>query len=250
MLGFFRRTINGVLRLLGFRLQRLRSDSQAFLPTVGAGMSPEECETNRLLNVLSYAKASDLPYRADGYVSGYHSIVISGQKFKGQREPQARLDITPFDFTGKFVLDIGCNQGGMLQAVADRVHSGVGVDFDSRMINAANRICANRGISHLHFYVFDIEHDPLVLLNSLRLEERVDIVFLLSVCMWIRNWREVIAYARRIAPCMLFESNGSVRQQEKQEAELHRQYGTVQLLKATSPDDATQANRRLFFCRA
>ena len=214
------------------------------------GLAEADLETRRVINVLAYTKSSGSPYSAQGFESGYHSIEISGRVFKGQREPRARLNVTPYDFAGKSVMDLGCNQGGMLFALSGTIRRGIGVDYDGRMVNAANRIRATRGDHQLDFYVFDLEREPLALLDSLRQEQRVDIVFLLSVCMWISNWREVIDYARSVAPAMLFESNGSDEQQSEQERHLRERYAKVQLLQDSSPDDIHQTRRRLFLCSA
>ncbi len=78
----------------------------------------------------------------------------------------------------------------------------------------------------------------------------MDIVFLLSVCMWIRNWKEVVAKARSLADNMLFESNGTEEQQVEQEEVLKTLYSNVQLIRSSSPDDSRQQARKLYLCRA
>ena len=254
MLGRLRTIINGALAPLGVKVERVKDEGAAlrnitFLRTVEPGLSTQDQETRRLRNVLTYTKASGSPYSAATCESAYHSIEINGQVFAGQRNPQERLSIAPYDFTGKTVLDLGCNQGGMIFAVADRIKSGVGVDYDGRMVNAANRVKASRESSNVSFYVFNLETEPLPFLGNLLQQQGVDIVFLLSVCMWIANWRRVIDYARSIAPAMLFESNGSPAEQKEQEEYLRAVYGEVTQLQGESPDDPMQTARKLFLCR-
>jgi hypothetical protein len=66
--------------------------------------------------------------------------------------------------------------------------------------------------------------------------------------MWLRNWREVLAFSSLISNSMLFESNGSIEQQEQQYGELLKHYDHISLLKETSDDDPGQRNRRLYYC--
>ncbi len=203
----------------------------------------------QILNVLNYAKASESTYSGDNFPAGYHSIDIGGLRFEGQRNPRERLSLVPFDFTGKSVLDIGCNQGGMLFAITDKISYGVGIDYDPRLINAANRIRTHAGLGKLAFYVFDLENENLDLIKDMVSDEKVDIVFLLAVCMWIKNWRQVIDFAAQISRQMLFESNGSEEQQKEQVDCLRTKYRTVQLLSGQSLDDRSQKSRRLYLCQ-
>jgi 2-polyprenyl-3-methyl-5-hydroxy-6-metoxy-1,4-benzoquinol methylase len=69
--------------------------------------------TRKIINLLNYTKRSASAYDGQGYDVGYHSFNINGKQFKGQRDPKQRLSNVNYDFTGKTVLDIGCNQGGM-----------------------------------------------------------------------------------------------------------------------------------------
>jgi SAM-dependent methyltransferase len=226
-----------------------RSKSPYVFERVPLEPATGDVETSRrqLLNLLNYTKTSGSSYAARRYPAGYHSIEIDGLRISGQRDPRARLAAVPVDFRGKTVLDIGSNQGGMLFAV-DGIRWGVGIDYDSRMVNAANRIRSARGRTNLSFYVFDLEHEPLELIHDFLPAGKVDVVFLLSVCMWLKNWREVIAFAAATSTAMLFETNGSDRQQAGQVEQLRRHYDSVQVLAAASEDDPGQKRRRLYYC--
>jgi len=146
---------------------------------------------------------------------------------QGQRDPHLRLSKLQMDFTGKRVLDIGTNQGGMLLAIREQLYLGVGLDYDSHMINAANRIAATVKANNLHFFVFDLEKDPLELILDLVPDGSIDVVFLLSVCMWIKNWETVIRFCAENAPMLVFESNGSNEQQQSQEVALRKYFSKV-----------------------
>ena len=204
-----------------------------------------EPDTRRVLNLLGYTKSSGSDYRAERFPAGYHSIDIGGTLYQGQRNPAQRLASVPFDFQGKSVLDIGCNQGGMLFAVADKVSYGVGVDYDSRMINAANRVRSYKQQRNLDFYVFDLEKENLDYLQDFIRSRKVDIVFLLSVCMWIRNWTQLIDWTSGITDDVLFETNGSREQQKEQAQYLERKFPNVIEVAAQSDDDPGQKFRRL-----
>jgi len=203
----------------------------------------------QIVNLLNYAKASESTYSGENFPAGYHSLDIGGLKLEGQRNPRERLGLVPFDFAGKSVLDIGCNQGGMLFALADKISYGVGIDYDRRLINAANRIRLHAGLGKLGFYVFDLENEDLNLIRDFVPDEKVDIVLLLAVCMWIKNWRQVIDFAVEVSRQMLFESNGSVEQQTEQVDYLRVKYRDVQLLSGQSLDDRSQKSRCLYLCR-
>ncbi|HET8608566.1 MAG TPA: methyltransferase domain-containing protein [Burkholderiales bacterium] len=200
-------------------------------------------------NLLNYTKTSGSYYSALQFPAGYHSIDIDGHRLQGKRDPAQRLERIPIDFSGKTLLDIGCNQGGMLFQLDRTIKSGVGIDYDPRMINVANRIKALRGAGNLQFYVFDLEKEPLALLEDLIPVPKVDVVFLLAVCMWLKNWRSVISCAAKISDMMVFESNGTESQQAAQIAYLKELYRDVTLVAEHSDDDPKQKRRKLFWCR-
>ena len=206
-------------------------------------------DSKRLLNLLAYTKTNSSAYNAELYNSGYHTIEIDGKTFQGQRDPNQRLRDVPFSFDGVTVLDLGSNQGGMLLAVATQIKSAVGIDFDHKMVNVSNRICRQKNIQNINFYVFDLEKEDLQILRNFLTTERVDIVFLLSVCMWITNWQQVIDLSISLSDNLLFESNGSESQQAEQITYLQSRYSQLIKIRDSSSDDADQRKRKLFLCR-
>jgi 2-polyprenyl-3-methyl-5-hydroxy-6-metoxy-1,4-benzoquinol methylase len=202
----------------------------------------------RIQNILNYTKISGSAYSAHRYPAGYHTIEINGHRLEGQRDPMKRLEAIPIDFKGKTVLDIGCNQGGMLHPLDGEIKWGVGIDYDYRMINASNRIKVLRQSTNLYFYVFDLEKEPLDLIEDLLPEPKVDIVFLLAMCIWIKNWQEVVEFGARISDSMLFEATGTKEHQSAQRGCLDSLYGCVLLLSETSEDDPGNKQRQLFYC--
>lgn len=202
----------------------------------------------KILNLLSYTKTSSVSYSAGEFDSGYHSFKIDDFEFKGQRNPKQRFKDLPFSLKGLSVLDIGSNQGSMLYTFSKDIKYGVGIDYDSRMINVANKIKSYSNIHNVDYYVFNLEEENLDYIQDYLPENQVDLVFLLSICMWIKNWREVIDFSAKVSPKMVFESNGNPEQQDEQIAYLKKTYKNVDLINEKSEDDSSQKLRKLLYC--
>lgn len=205
------------------------------------------------VNLIRYATHSGSAYSGQQYPAGYHSLRVDGFVLEGQRDPNARLELLSTvipDLSRMGVLDIGSNQGGMCFAALDRgARWAVGVDYDANMVNAANRVAADRGdLGAATFFVFDADRDPLGLLKDFVPDQQIDIVFLLAVCAWVDRWRELITWASRTSELLLFESNGSQEQQSCQCAQLRACYREVILLSDASSDDG-DIPRSLYLCR-
>jgi len=210
-------------------------------------LDPNERVFRQIQNILNFTKTSDSHYSAEQFPAAYHTITVNGRQVCGQRDPAKRLMSVPIDFHGRTVLDLGCNQGGMIHQIRSQIKWGVGIDYDPRMINAANRIKSVNASENISFYILDLENDPLELINDFMPDPKADICFLLSVCMWLKNWRQVIDFAHSRSKSMLFETNGSSTQQDQQVSYLRTKYSVVNMLSAISDDDPIQKSRRLFF---
>lgn len=229
-------------------IRKARGEKQAYQFVRQELVHTEHPDQVRVMNVLNYTKTSEKAYNGGKFPAGYHSLHLGELELQGQREPMERIKLVPLDFTGLTVLDIGCNQGGMLYSLSSKLAHGVGIDFDSRLINAANKIKSHAKISNLDFYVFNLEKEDLNIIRDFLPAERVDVVFLLAVCMWIENWKKVIQFAKSISANMLFETNGKPEQQMEQVSYLQSIYSSVQLLSEQSKEDELQRNRKLYLC--
>jgi SAM-dependent methyltransferase len=178
------------------------------------------------------------------YPAGYYHININNKLIKGQRDPKERLKNVPYDFKNKTVLDIGCNQGGMLFELQKEVQKGIGIEYHPILVNIANKIKNENKYDNLEFYNYDIEKEPFELVNNY-IPNPPDIIFLLSVCMWVNNWKELIKNCSLLSKTILFESNGSDEQQEAQKQELDKYY-KVDLINEKSLDDIRQHKRKLY----
>lgn len=236
-------------KLLGRKKRRkAKASPYSFERKQPTEVPSEDRQTIAALNLLDYTKTSGTAYAADGFPAGYHEIQIGDRVYGGQRKPAERLEASEIDFTGKTVLDVGSNQGGMLFAIADKVRWAVGLDYDPKMVNASNKLRRIVGADRVDFFVFDIDSDPHGLIEDFLPEERVDVVFLLSVCMWVDRWRDLIDTLAAMSDQMLFESNGSPDQQTEQVSYLQSCYGDVKLLRGQSSDDPKKKARRLYLC--
>lgn len=201
-----------------------------------------------VLNSAWYSTGSDKTYNGSEYFAGYHSFNILGSYFRGQRECSSRLADVPYDFTGKVALDLGCNCGGMLHSLADKIAEGIGFDRDTRCINTANLIREVNGTDNLHFFSYDLELENLDFLENYLLGRKVDVCFLLSMCMWLDNWKRVVEFTASKAKSLVFESNGSSQEQKEQIEFVRSCFKNVSMIAKDSPDDPGQKNRSLYLC--
>lgn len=200
----------------------------------------------QLMNVMRYPIHQQKAYSAAQYPAGYHTLQVDGVIIPGQRNPAERLKNVHYDWSNKRVLDVGCNSGGMLFELLEAdIKSGVGIDFDPLLVNSANKrksyICDGK----LDFFQFDIDKYEKSYLEDL-ISEPVDIILLLSVCMWIKSWKNLIDWCAKSSNSMLFESNGSAQQQKEQLAYIQDSFSKVEMCSEQSLDDTGQSQRKLF----
>jgi hypothetical protein len=239
----------------GVRRALRPSGTGSFDPAGYVRATAEQVGTQELVgpvNLIRYATHSKSAYAGEQFPAGYHTLRVGSIVLRGQREPGERLDLLTSDICdlgGLSVLDLGSNQGGMSFAALERgARWAVGVDYDPRMVNTANRIATARGdTGKAAFYTHDVDRDPHDLLRDFLPEETADIIFLLAVCAWIDCWKELIAWAAANSPRLLFESNGSPAQQRRQVEQLRTHYPVVRLLAQDSSDDG-EVLRSLYFC--
>jgi SAM-dependent methyltransferase len=204
-------------------------------------------DLEKIKNLLTYTVTSGKSYNGRHHETGYHTLKINGQVLPGQRNPGQRLSTVKYDFTNKVVLDIGSNQGGMLFEIADKIKYGIGIDFDPRLVNVANRI-SNTNKYNIDFYNFNLDKEDFNLINNLNRENNIDVVFLLAVCMWIKPWKELIAWVKQNSNYCLFETNGKSKQQAEQIDYLNKTFRSVEILAESSQDDPKQKKRKLLWC--
>ena len=194
----------------------------------------------KIKNLIDHKKYSEKQkdYAGKTFDSGYHALNLKGLKLDGQRDPAKRTNSIPIDFTNKTVLDIGCNSGGILFSIQDKIKHGVGVDYDYKIINFANKVAKTENYDNIDFYTFDLDSDDFDNMNYYSNEpKKYDVIFLLAVCMWIEKWPELIEWVRANCDICIFETNGNRKQQDKQQAKLRTEFKSVELLDNNSADD-------------
>lgn len=137
---------------------------------------------------------------------GYHSFNLFNLNFTGQRNPLQRLTKMRehYDFKDKTVVDIGCNSGGMLFHLLE-IKQGLGIDFDKNCIAACETIKQNLHVfDHLHFQEHDLDKDDNAdILQSIR----PDVILLLSMGSWVKNWRELYELVLEQRAVIFLETN-------------------------------------------
>lgn len=201
-----------------------------------------------MLRILDETKIKKNWYDDRGLVAGYHSLSIAGQEFKGQRDPKTRLAEIDYNFNGKRVLDIGCSNGGMLHCLSEKIIFGVGVDYNSKCINAANALKMLSNANNVHFFCFDLDKEDCSFLSDFLLGQSVDICLFLNVAMWIKSWEKVFYFCSKITETMIFEAHGSIERRSKQLEYVRSIYSDVVLLSEGSADDSTYSERELYIC--
>ena len=206
----------------------------------------------QVIKVINYALGKKRATFGHGFESAYHTVKIGGKEFRGQRDISKRFANIDYDFEGKVVVDFGCNIGGMLHHISDSIEYGVGIDYNSKVINAANMISASNNINNVNFYTFNLDKENVDLIDNFTLGKSVDVCFVLAIALWVKNWKKVISYCHQISETLIYESNGNDEFQERQRQYLESLYSDVRLLANQSLDDnrknAGAKRRMLFVC--
>ena len=126
---------------------------------------------------------------------------------------------------------------------------GVGLDFNTKCVNAANALKAANRVSNIHFFTFDLDKEDLSLLSSFVLDRPVDICCVLNIAIWVKRWKEVVVACRTMASTLLFEAHGSPDQQAAQISFVESLYEDCTLLSAASDDDPTYSKRTMYLCQ-
>lgn len=172
------------------------------------------------------------------FTNNYTKIYYKDQLIsEGIRDPLTRIKHISLDFNDKTVLDIGCNCGGTLFSIADKIKFGYGCDINPFAIDFANGLIKQYNIKNLNFKVADLSKWQDYNLP------KTDIVFALAIAKWIQPWREIIKYVN--APAVIFETHGKGNMQPEQVNWLKENYNTVELLL----ENYEEGKRKLYLCK-
>jgi hypothetical protein len=170
---------------------------------------------------------------------GYHSFDIYNIHIRGQRTPLQRFQKIKkyYDFTGKSVLDLGCNTGGMLFHIPEIAH-GIGVDLDERCLESCryfkkflNYACK------LDFFKADLNTFNVETFCE-QMKFSPDIIFLLSIGSWVSNWRELYEACYKTTNTILLETNND-KEGYEQIMFFFNKCATITCVSTQSDDDCT-----------
>lgn len=171
--------------------------------------------------------------------SKYQDIVIKGKVVeKGRRSAMRRIDVMPIDFESKVVLDMGCNVGGMLFAISDKIKRGYGIEGNVEAVNRALELSKKYNINNINFKCADIETGEIIL-------GRYDVGFMLSLANWIVNWKDIVLKMKNSCDILVFEAHGRKDKQDKQIDFIHKNFRKVELLLKEAEDGN---ERSMFLC--
>ena len=173
---------------------------------------------------------------------GYHSFNLPGIEIKAQRTPSMRIEEFKkhISFDNKVVVDIGCNVGGMLFHLPS-IKKGYGFDYDEKCISAAKNISKILERDNLEFNTIDLDKVAHNTLDNY-FQEKVDVVFLLSINKWIKSHKDLYRYFIESGADIIIELNNN-RKDQKQ-LNVFREYGLEpELIIQGSPDDNTPENK-------
>jgi serine/threonine protein kinase len=172
------------IRTLGLRLRNI---FHPYSPKLPSNPSPDLVALDQ-----AWQLARQSPANARGQGLAYYAMTYRGHHFRGERGWYARWDVisSAVDFTGKSVLELGCNMG-LLSSFA-RLNGATdahGVDHDALIIQAAELVA--RGLqSNATFEQVDLNGEE-------RWEERLggrDLVTALSVVHWLPDRDRVLDF--------------------------------------------------------
>lgn len=140
---------------------------------------------------------------------GYHSFKIQNIELPGQRQPWVRLNKIKkyFDFTNKTLIDFGCNTGGMVFHLPE-LKTAYGLDFNTDCIKSCNYISSIlQHKTNYYFFQQDLNNFDIKKFINEKNINKIDVIFLLSLGSWIKNWKEL--YNQSILYCnnIILETN-------------------------------------------
>jgi ubiquinone/menaquinone biosynthesis C-methylase UbiE len=116
------------------------------------------------------------------------------QRYVADRDARRFLPfLLPHVRPGVEVLDVGCGVGSIALDLASTVAPGrvVGIDADSRQIEAARTSAAERGVENVEFVTSSVYELPFA-------EASFDVVYANAVLMYVRDQVRALAEIRRV----------------------------------------------------
>lgn len=168
----------------------------------------------------------------------YTSIYINNELIvKGSRDPFNRINKIPLDFSSKTVLDLGCNCGGMLFSLSDKIKYGYGLEVNEEAVNNANTIINDFNVKNIEINLKNLEE-----LDNFSFP-KTDIVFMLSISRWVSTWKKIIEIIN--PKVLVFEAHGKPAQVEEQLIFINSYFKSVEHLLTARENKI----RHLYICK-
>lgn len=182
--------------------------------------------------------------------NGYQSLQLYNMNLVGQRNCLQRINEmrSVYDFTGKTIVDLGCNVGGMLHHIQEGKF-GIGVEYDKRSVEVAKQINRYLGPLLLPSIFFDLNLDTPEAANSTKMllqNYKPDVVFLLSLGSWIKRWRELYSSVEESVKYIFLEVNNESEGRDQLTFFSEKGWKITPVNEFSSDDTTGNKGRRLY----
>jgi SAM-dependent methyltransferase len=156
----------------------------------------------------------------------------------------AKFGVREADISGKTVLDIGSNIGGILFELQKfRPRRCEGIEFDSSKVSVARRVAAYNGLNNTVFQQRNIDNT-----SSQDIEEMFDVVFCLAVIEHVERRQHLYDLLGQVTRNVLFfEGNAATDPQEVIASLRKAQFSEVEYLGFSDDDCLARNNVRPIF---
>lgn len=172
---------------------------------------------------------------------------FSVDRAEAQRDAARRLEqfgLSPLEFRGKSVLDLGCNNGAMLFQISNYGPSRqLGIEYDPEKVDLARRIASFAGIRDIEFRVGDLDA-----LEARDIGETFDVVLSLAIEAHVQRPERLYQLLAQVTRgVLLFEANASTKPKSVIAALTKGGFSDIRHLGTCDDDIVPRNNRRPIF---
>ncbi len=166
---------------------------------------------------------------------------------EAQRDAARRLEqfgLSPQDFRGRSVLDLGCNNGAMLFQISNYGPArGLGIEYDPEKVDLARRIASFAGIDSVEFRVGDLDA-----LEARDIGGPFDVVLCLAIEAHVQRPDHLYQLLAQVTRgVLLFEANASTKPKSVVAALAKGGFSAIRHLGTCDDDIVPRNNRRPIF---
>lgn len=205
----------------------------------------------RVTLLLSKVESRQKKYSNDSFPAGSYSLYLNNFKLEGRRDPDNLLKTIIEKIKGKRVLDIGCEQGGVLIYLRECIEWGVGLDPEVKLIESANILKESLKSKTINFEYFDYNREShLISTDVFPDKKNPNLVLILS-----KNWKHdkrinILKWAASIGSDILIELEGSITSIKKEKDFLNSNYKEVSAISTSGLENKITGRRtRILYCQ-